>query len=353
MLVRAGHENGGRCKFAGSASVEIRNFVIKLYHCRSDADVSPRRWRRPVQDGDVLDVLPEAGALVAGLRRRGQTLLNETQVSFFRDKGYLVLDTPVVDSRRVEELKERVLQVTRGEKGGADSVRNLVGGEIEASDRVVVQIVNIWQADPLFHELIYQDNITEMVSQLMGEDTIRLWHDQIQYKPAQVGAPTDWHQDHPYWPIIQPADLLSCWIALDDATVENGCMNVVPESHRWGAVPGGLRGDENFRPAFDDGAFIPAGASLDTVPCEVKSGCCMFHHCLTWHGSYYNRSEKPRRAIALHYMPGYTRYEPSGVSHLVEEHVEVQPGEVLKGSHFPTVRENGRRVSPSAVPQPA
>ncbi|MCC6484047.1 MAG: phytanoyl-CoA dioxygenase family protein [Armatimonadetes bacterium] len=280
-------------------------------------------------------------------------MLNDAQVEFFRDNGYLVLDTPVLEADQIEEMKERVLQVTRGEKSGADSVSNLVGDEIEGSDHVVVQIVNIWQADPLFHNLIYQANITEMVSQLMGEDTVRLWHDQIQYKPPRVGAPTDWHQDHPYWPIIQPADLVSCWVALDNASIENGCMNVVPRSHNWGAVPGGLRGNENFQPTFDDESFLPADARLEVVPCEVKSGCCMFHHCLTWHGTYYNRSDIPRRAVALHYMPGYTRYEPDGRGHLVEEYVEVQPGEVLRGRHFPTVRENGQALVPGAVTQSA
>jgi ectoine hydroxylase-related dioxygenase (phytanoyl-CoA dioxygenase family) len=67
----------------------------------------------------------------------------------------------------------------------------------------------------------------------------------------------------------------------------------------------------------------------------------MFHHCLTWHGSPPNRSARGRPAIAVHYMPGYTRYEPQGHSHLVQKNIEVEPGEPLKGAHFPTVWENG------------
>lgn len=275
-------------------------------------------------------------------------MLSQHQVQFFRGHGYLILEERVLDQALLETLRERLDRVVAGtSEGSAESVRNLTGGDL-ASDRVVVQIVNIWQADPVFRDLIYAPDITGMSAQLVGDDTLRLWHDQIQHKPPVVGAPTEWHQDHPYWPIIEPPDLVSCWIALDDATMENGCMRVVPGSHKWGAVPGGLRSDVHFNPAYDDGSFIPPGADLTPVPCEVKAGSCMFHHCLTWHGSYFNRSPRHRRAIALHYMPGYTRYEPKG-GHLVEHNVTVKPGEVLHGPTFPTVREKGQPMMPVAA----
>ena len=72
----------------------------------------------------------------------------------------------------------------------------------------------------------------------------------------------------------------------------------------------------------------------------------MFHHCLTWHGSPPNSSEKGRPAIAVHYMPGWTRYEPTDRGHLVEHNITVQPGEPLVGEHFPTVMEKGEVVKP-------
>lgn len=277
-------------------------------------------------------------------------MLDSRQIEAFGQDGYLVLDEPILSKLELRALRERLDQVIRGESGGSpESLRNLAGGGLD-SDRVVVQIVNIWEADSLFNELIYDSRFTSLTSQLIGDSTLRLWHDQIQYKPPRVGAPTDWHQDHPYWPITEPADLVSCWIALDDASLENGCMQVVPGSHKWGAAPGGLRGDDDFRPVFDTAA-VPAGAEVRVEPCEIRAGSCMFHHCLTWHGSYYNRSDRPRRAIALHYMPGYTRYVQNG-SHLVEQRVEVAPGQILKGKHFPTVLDSGVPVEPAPVEQP-
>jgi ectoine hydroxylase-related dioxygenase (phytanoyl-CoA dioxygenase family) len=182
-----------------------------------------------------------------------------------------------------------------------------------------------------------------------------VWHDQVQTKPARNGGPSYWHQDHPYWPVIQPADLVSAWVALEDATVENGCMSMVPGSHTWGPYHGGTIGTDEttYGPAPEDKAFVPEGTSIEPVPVPVRAGSVVFHHCLTWHGAPPNRSERPRPAIAVHYMPGWTRYEPRGPGHLVERHITVGPGEILHGEHFPTVMENGRVLTPDATATPA
>lgn len=266
-------------------------------------------------------------------------MLSTKQIEEFRERGFAAGGRIMTDAE-TDALRDRMFSVMEGRgEGQAESNRNLLGG----SERVVVQIVNIWEADPMFHEHIFNPVVCEAVADLMGTDTVRVWHDQVQYKPPVVGGPTDWHQDHPYWPIIQPADLVSAWVALDDADVENGCMWMVPGSHKWGPHKGGTIGTnpEDFTPTPDLSA-LPVGTEIDLVPCPVKKGHVMFHHCLTWHGSPPNRSERGRPAIAVHYMPGYTRYEPRGATHLVEHNVEVQPGEDIKGKHFPTVWDGGK-----------
>jgi phytanoyl-CoA hydroxylase len=270
-------------------------------------------------------------------------MLSAEQIRSFREQGFLNAQRIGSDTD-ADRLRERMFAVIEGQSAGkAEAVRNM-GGE----KNVVIQIVNIWEADDLFRRHLYQPEITAMIAQLMETDTVRVWHDQVQYKPPYIGGPTNWHQDHPYWPIIQPADLVSAWMALEDATIENGCMWMVPGSHKWGAHKGGTIGTDptDFRP-LPDLAQLPPNVSVEPVPCEVKKGDVMFHHCLTWHGSPPNRSAHGRPAIAVHYMPGYTRYEKDPAkTHLVEHNVEVAPGEVLKGAHFPTVRENGEPVAP-------
>ncbi|HET6385054.1 MAG TPA: phytanoyl-CoA dioxygenase family protein [Armatimonadota bacterium] len=263
-------------------------------------------------------------------------MLSADQIERFRAQGFLNCGR-VVDEDTVRALRRRLDAVMEGRAQKApEALRNMTGQD----NNVVVQIVNIWQADDLFREHLYNARICEMACDLIGDDVLRVWHDQVQYKPARVGGPTTWHQDHPYWPIIQPADLVSAWMALEDATIENGCMRMVPRSHLWGPHKGGTIGtNEDFSPGYDP-ALVPPGETIEIIPCEVKAGEVMFHHCLTWHGSPPNRSERGRPAIAVHYMPGYTRYVPSG-SHLVEHNVTVQPGEILQGEHFPTVWDRG------------
>lgn len=263
-------------------------------------------------------------------------MFSKAQVEEFRAQGF-ILGPRIYSEEEAEALRIRMHEILKGKRQGAESVRNLLG---EDSDRTVFQIVNAWEADDLFGKHIYNEAICEMAAQLMDTDTVRVWHDQIQYKPSVIGGPTDWHQDHPYWPIIQPPDLVSAWLALDDATVENGCMWMVPKSHLWGAYRNGTLGtDENFDPT-PDLSELPADIVVEKVACPVKKGQVMFHHCLTWHGSPCNYSEHGRPAIAVHFMPGHTRYEPRD-GHVMQHRVDVAPGEILQGEYFPTVWENG------------
>jgi ectoine hydroxylase-related dioxygenase (phytanoyl-CoA dioxygenase family) len=276
-------------------------------------------------------------------------MLTSDQIAFFHENGYLNVGIRFYTEKQAAELRERLNAVMEGRTATApEALRNLRGGTLD-SDQVVVQIVNIWEADDLFLAHLVHPEITASIAQLTGAETIRVWHDQIQYKPPITGSATDWHQDYPAWPILDPADLISCWVALDDATLENGCMRMVPGSHKWGAHRG-LGTAEGFAPRYDP-EQLPPGAKVEAMPCEVKAGCGMFHHCLTWHGSPPNPSRKPRPAIAVHYMPGYTRYVPKG-RHLIDHRVEVQPGEILQGAYFPTVRENGRPIPPDAIKLP-
>lgn len=275
-------------------------------------------------------------------------ILTQGQIDEFHRNGFLRAGRVLTESQ-TKALRARLVDVLEGRsKAEPEAKHNMLG---DGSQQVVIQIVNMWQADDLFLQHVYNPAICEMACQLIGCDVLRVWHDQVQYKPPRIGGPTGWHQDHPCWPIIQPADLVSAWVALEDATNENGCMRMVPRSHLWGAYPGGeIRMKDDFSPQYD-AALIPPGEAVDPVPCEVRAGEVMFHHCLTWHCSPTNTSERGRPAIAVHYMPGYTRYVPSG-AHLVEHRVSVKPGEILEGEYFPTVWDHGPVSAPTNTHTP-
>jgi ectoine hydroxylase-related dioxygenase (phytanoyl-CoA dioxygenase family) len=221
----------------------------------------------------------------------------------------------VIDDRERDDIPQPVL------------ARNLVEDE-----HPVWQIVNIWQASPPFKQLMSHPKITKGIAQLTGATELRIWHDQIQYKPATTGGVNMWHQDAPLWPIIAPMTEVTAWVALDDADESNGCMSMIPGSHLWGNHTDFLRDLPSYEAMPDEFE----GHALDVVRCPVKKGEVHFHHALTWHGSHANTSGRPRRAIALHYMTQDTRYVASG-NHVMKPYVEVADGDVLQGEYFPQV----------------
>lgn len=274
-------------------------------------------------------------------------LLTEKQIETFHIEGY-VKAGKVLEDAEIDRLNEELHLVLEGKKAHKPVVsRNLLEGRTEYGDgretkQTVHQIVNIWESSPAYLEHARNPELTETVSRLCNNtEVLRVWHDQIQYKPPRIGGPTNWHQDHPAWPVILPADLISAWVALDDVDPENGCMWMVPGSHRWGSVPLGTTPD--FDPEYDP-ELIPAGVEVKKKPLIMKRGQVAFHHCMTWHGSNLNTSDRHRRAIAVHYMPGYILYKPTG-THLMEPHIHVQPGDVLAGDHFPVVYERSRKCA--------
>jgi len=280
-------------------------------------------------------------------------ILDHDQLDEFHLNGYAVSRRPLLDDGTIETLHEELQAVLEGRSKGQPVLnRNMVGGATEYGDQraaspklEVRQIVNISEASEAFREVVHHPELTTTAARLCGNaPLLRLWHDQIQYKPPINGGVTTWHQDFLAWPVIEPGDLVSAWIALDDADVENGCMWMVPGSHRWGAVAPKTETEGSFRPIYDP-ELIPNDVEVKPVPMQVKKGHVGFHHCMTWHGSPHNRSERKRRAFAIHYMPGHTIYAPRGRNHPAAKHVKVAPGEILEGPEFPVVYRNEKALS--------
>ena len=289
---------------------------------------SRRALRRPGQRPQTVPWRGEEGyhAMVGRL--------TPDQVAAYHEQGFVATTEPLLSEAEVERLRAALDEVIRGvSPGKPELLRNLAGGDLD-SDAVVIQVVNIWQAHPAFAAHIRRPELVAMVAQLCPTDTLRVWHDQIQYKPPAVGTATRWHQDFPAWPVLTPADLCTAWVALDDATLANGCLRFVPGSHRWG-VHRGLGTDDDFAPRYDP-EQLPPGAAVRVAPVEVPKGAVSLHHCLTWHGSAPNPTVAHRRAIAVHYMPGHTRYVAAG-KHVMSPYINVGEGEVIEGEMFPVV----------------
>ncbi len=258
-------------------------------------------------------------------------MLDQALIARYHRDGF-VNGGPLLDADTVEALKAETLRVIddRERSDRAQPSRCLDMGQ---GGHPLWQIVNIWQASPAFDRLVHHPKLAEAVAAITGADEIRLWHDQIQYKPATTGGVNMWHQDNPYWPNLRPAsEQVTAWIALDDADPDNGCMSMVPGSHAWGdAIE-----DLHAIPSFDQLPERHGEHAVRAVACPVRAGHVHFHHAYTWHGSPANRSGRPRRAIALHFMTDRTRFIAAG-QHLLTGEIEAEDGGPVRGKLFPVV----------------
>ena len=276
-------------------------------------------------------------------------MLNSTQLESFARDGF-VKGSQIIDSAQADILCDEVLRVIADHQSHVAQERqpvkvsNLSGDE----NAPVWQIVNIWEGSAAFDELIHNPILVEEIGQLMSGEMdaheIRLFHDQIQYKPAQKGGVNMWHQDSPYWPVLQPKNVqLTAWVALDDADEENGCMSMVPGSQEFGDQIDWL----HTLKKFDEMPAEFEGEPIQIAACPVERGHVHFHHPLTWHGSPANTSGRPRRAVALHFMTERAVFDAAKRDkHPMGQFIESEDGETARGAHFPVVwsKSNGDAV---------
>lgn len=257
-------------------------------------------------------------------------MLEEMKTQYARD-GFCIGDV-VLTADEVDALRSELDRVIADRDKDCPQPVHLVNFSRDPST-TVWQIVNIWQASEPFRLLMEKPGVSAVAAALSGARELRMWHDQIQYKPAAVGGVNMWHQDSPYWPVLEPKNAqVTAWIALDDVDEENGCMWMVPGSHTWGPQMDFLHSLSNFEAM--PGEFD--GRKLVKKSCPVRKGQVHFHHSLTWHGSNANLSRRPRRAVALHFMTQETRYTADG-KHVMDPLIKVASGEQLTGEAFPVI----------------
>jgi phytanoyl-CoA hydroxylase len=154
---------------------------------------------------------------------------------------------------------------------------------------------------PVFKQLAENASLAEMVEQLIGGG-VSVFFSQVFMKPPEVGGMKPIHQDNFYFGPDDLDAMVTVWIALDEATTENGCLHY-SNLHQTAVVPHEAPSDEPFN------LQIPAAIAdrFEMLPAPVPQGGVSFHHGNTPHQSSENRSTRPRRAVALHYMRSGTR----------------------------------------------
>ena len=149
---------------------------------------------------------------------------------------------------------------------------------------------------PVFREIARNAALTSCVERLIGKG-VSIFFSQVFLKPPEVGGPKPVHQDNFYFGPSDPNALLTAWLALDEATVENGCLHFGDGSHRDGVLPHWAPEGEPFNLQADSARL---GRPMIAAP--VPRGGVSFHHGNTLHQSSRNRSKHWRRAAAFHYL---------------------------------------------------
>lgn len=247
--------------------------------------------------------------------------INEADVEEYRERGYWV-SPKLLTNEQIARLRTALGRIFDGDYDG--EVYPYPGFPLHLSreqkydpDSTTVRKMNNagWINNDV-RATVTSPLLGSIASQLMGCDAVRLWHDQVIWKPG-VGSDTTrpaegnnigWHQDYGYWQCCSTTNMCTAWIALQDTDLSNGGIRTIVYSHKWGLVDDARQGffEQDLNKLRD--SFVTAKREWIDEPCVLKAGQASFHHALAFHGSGRNQTEQPRLAVVAHLMPAETYY---------------------------------------------
>ena len=164
-----------------------------------------------------------------------QYKLSQEQIDFFSENGFLG-GVKILDEKQIDRLRNELDGLTDPASPGHELFYEFHSNESSDANTVLFHALGAWRIAPGYHDVLWNPRFLMAASQLLGNVPVRFWHDQLFYKPAKKGGVVAWHQDYSYWTRTKPLAHLTCWCGLDDSTEENGCLQYVPGSHRWGLI---------------------------------------------------------------------------------------------------------------------
>lgn len=240
--------------------------------------------------------------------------LTAEELSFYRVHGYLVRED-VFSQEEVEQLRVGVeAAVAKAHQSTIEGKTYFLDGkrfvdvgsmtvqyehnERSETARVIEPVQHL---HPDIEALICDPRVVNPVSDIIGTERVAVWTNKLNLKRAGEGSGFGWHQDSPYW--VHDSDhvdlLPNVYVAFDDASEENGCLQVIDGSHVDGCLPGSNDGSQLGGFFTDPDCFSEA----DAVPLKLKAGSIAFFDAHSIHGSQPNYSDQSRRAIVMTYQP--------------------------------------------------
>ena len=234
--------------------------------------------------------------------------LSENQVQFFIDHGYIAVPD-LIESGEIEELREDTVRIARG---GYPCEAVEPTSENLSDDQILANILCIHQPhfiSPIMEKYVKHPELCGVLSQITAahipfwDGSVKCMQSMLFVKPSGFQGQS-WHQDEIYIP-TRDRSLIGGWIAMDDATVENGCLWVIPGSHQMGYL---YSQKPHGNPDEFDSADLESYGFDETleVPIEVKTGTVVFFNGYLLHRSRKNRGQTYRRVLVNHYCNAWS-----------------------------------------------
>ena len=272
-------------------------------------------------------------------------MLTQLEIDSYNELGYIGVQN-VLTSEEVQELRavtDNLVEESR-KITVSDEVFDLEPEHTPDSPKVR-RIKSPISVHPIFDQIIRHSGILDIVAQLIGPH-IRTNGNKLNMKLSEVGSAVEWHQDWAFYPHTND-DILAVGVCLDDMTKENGCLLVVPESHKGPILDHHL--DGYFAGAVTDESFDDS----DAKKIELRAGGVSIHHVRALHGSLPNTSSNQRRLLLFQYCAGdswplsgidwdgykssFLRGQPANQPRLVDVPVRMPlPGSKRTGSIYET-----------------
>jgi len=267
----------------------------------------------------------------------------EAQIAAYRGDGFLVVDE-FLAADEVERLRERFAACFAHEWETGLRPDEVNYDPASTPPDLTRQLCNAWKADRTVAATVLSERNARFGAALAGVPGLRLAQDNLIWKPPS-GKALLCHQDASYLDHLDPPNMTTCWMALDDTSADTGTIYYVRGSNHWphADVGGHFHAPEDWLAHVR--ASMPADAELELVPIEVPAGGAAFHDGWTFHGSPPNeRADRERRAVVSHMISTETRWNPAHPHGIYSKYR--RPGErELDEAFFPVMwRADGRRT---------
>jgi phytanoyl-CoA dioxygenase PhyH len=263
--------------------------------------------------------------------------LKPEQIEFFHEYGWLA-GIPILNEMQIEKLKEELQELMDPAHPGHHLFYEFHLNESTDTSTILFHSLGAWRIGKGFHDVLWNPAMLMAASQLLDDYSVRFWHDQLFSKPAKKGGVVAWHQDYSYWTRTKPMAHITCWCSLDDSTVENGCLQYVPGSHKWGLLEKPVLAGEFFN--IMDFLNEEQRDLFKPVPVATKAGQAIFHHPLTLHGSGENKSQRQRRAFVVNAFADGVKSDSN--ESLLQGVPIIARGQKMEGQFFPLLYKSSK-----------